>query len=190
MNPGRLRILVACKSPSPQKDVLVALISTQHELVFVESEIAAQQLFSESWFDLNLTALEEASLQKCIQAVRQAEHELFAEFLDQNALQQTHEIDPSGELFKELRRLYFEIAPQEIRKLRRAAENKNFEEMSRIAHSLKSTSRNTGCQRMSIICQWIEKLKSYDSRALSIWIDELERLFKESQGVLNNYEAA
>jgi CheY-like chemotaxis protein/HPt (histidine-containing phosphotransfer) domain-containing protein len=82
-------------------------------------------------------------------------------------------MDGKPELFPELAEYFFESAPEKIRSLKKAAEEKNAGLVRSTAHSFKSTCYNVGARQLALVCEEIEET------AAERWPAAFENLEKE-----------
>lgn len=80
------------------------------------------------------------------------------EYINRKLLEVWKEVDPTGwvDIVKDILNVYLDSVPQDFQKFILAREEKNFQEMQRIAHSLKSSSGNVGAQRLQFLFQNVE----------------------------------
>ena len=78
--------------------------------------------------------------------------------LDQGVLSPLRKAKP--ELFRRLVRTYMAYAPKALSELNRASAANDFEALSAVAHSLKSSSANLGASALSSYCRALEHIAS------------------------------
>lgn len=77
--------------------------------------------------------------------------------IDQEHLNSLKEIQGDNELVKELMELFFDQAPKEVKSMNQALNEHNFDTLSKLAHSFKSSSGNVGATHLSQASYAIEK---------------------------------
>lgn len=112
------------------------------------------------------------------------------EFINRKLLEVWKEVDPTGwvEIVKDILNVYLTSVPNDFQKFILAKEQKNFVEMQRIAHSLKSSSGNVGAQQLQYLFQNVEEACCHGQMDLAInHCQHVERQFRSTIQEINKY---
>jgi two-component system, sensor histidine kinase and response regulator len=90
------------------------------------------------------------------------------------------------DLLARLIKTYLGYAPEALKELVGAFERKDFETLSRVAHSLKSSSANLGANRLSDLCRSLEAAgKGHDHDHCATLVTDIQTNFAQVQQTLN-----
>jgi HPt (histidine-containing phosphotransfer) domain-containing protein len=88
-------------------------------------------------------------------------------------------------LLRELVQVFIEDSNVAFIQMRQAIQEARFEDVARVAHTLKSSCSNLGVMRMRDLALWIEQsAKNSTSKQLSILVDTIQREFDDAAPVL------
>lgn len=107
-----------------------------------------------------------------------------ASTLDARAIERLHELDPSGTqgVVERVLRAYHNALTRQIEEIEAARDAGEADRLSRLAHTLKSSSASVGALRLSQLCAGVERaLRTQPPAALR---PELEALIHEARQVL------
>jgi len=83
--------------------------------------------------------------------------------------------DATGEVFDEILKIYIDDATININLLRTASKENNFDQLIRLTHTLKGSSRNVGAIKTAELCESFEKsLKENPSCDLEMHINLIQ----------------
>ncbi len=68
-----------------------------------------------------------------------------------------HHVDQTGEMFEELKKIYQESTPRQIREIAQALESKDYGSAAFLVHRLKSGALNLGYQTAGRLCEFLEQ---------------------------------
>jgi HPt (histidine-containing phosphotransfer) domain-containing protein len=110
--------------------------------------------------------------------------------IDSDKIQELSDIDEDGSnsTLKELIQMYLGNMPQRISDLKKLLEEKNYSELKKMAHFIRSSSLSFGAEKLSSIAFNIEYAKeNFTHDEFSCHIFELEDAFLEVKKELGKY---
>jgi HPt (histidine-containing phosphotransfer) domain-containing protein len=112
------------------------------------------------------------------------------QIIDSERIKELSDIDEDGSnsTLKELIQMYLENMPQKISDLKKLLEDKNYSELKKLAHFIRSSSLSFGAEKLSSIAFNIEYAKeNFTHDEFSRHIFELENAFVEVKKELEKY---
>lgn len=94
-------------------------------------------------------------------------------------------------LLHDLVDMFVKQTPDRLRQIDLAIQQKNKDQITRVAHMLKASCSYLGAVEMTTLCTELEKLglmdESLNTQAAKIWLSALEDSYDESASELTNY---
>lgn len=99
------------------------------------------------------------------------------QIIDRAAVERLRQFDDGthGDTLCELVKLFLQLAPKRIEQMKISLEKLSWRDLSREAHSLKSSSANLGAMRLSAACRRLETIENHpDTELARSLLDEIQ----------------
>ena len=109
---------------------------------------------------------------------------------DSHVLSSWQKIDPEGwqNIVADLIMTFLEVVPQQFAQLRSQLNKKNFVEVRKISHSLKSACGNVGAESARDILNQIEMDESITEEKMQELVGSLDEIFLKTQAEMVNFK--